>query len=81
VRGCFWHRHTCANAVLPKSRGEWWAEKLVSNVARDHANQEALEAAGWRVLIVWECEVRYDIAGISLAISHFLGPSRRPLVD
>jgi DNA mismatch endonuclease Vsr len=81
VRGCFWHRHTCANAVLPKSRAEWWAEKLASNVARDQSNRAALEAAGWRVMIIWECEVRCDIAGISLDISHFLGPSRVPLRD
>ena len=63
VRGCFWHRHpdpTCRNAVLPKTRADWWAEKLTRNVARDAANAAALEAAGWSVLVVWECEVSSD---------------------
>jgi DNA mismatch endonuclease Vsr len=61
VRGCFWHRHpdpACGNAVLPKVRADWWAEKLARNVARDERNFEALCAAGWSVLVLWECEVK-----------------------
>lgn len=67
VRGCFWHRHpdpACGNAVLPRTRAAWWAEKLDRNVARDARNLAALEAAGWSVLIIWECEVKSpDLAG------------------
>ena len=59
VRGCFWHRHpdpACRNAVFPKTRAEWWAEKLARTVARDERNWAALRERGWRVLVVWECE-------------------------
>jgi DNA mismatch endonuclease Vsr len=61
VRGCFWHRHpdpACRNAVLPKVRAAWWAEKLARNVARDERNLAALNDAGWSVLVLWECEVK-----------------------
>ena len=61
VRGCFWHRHpdpACKNAVLPRTRAAWWAEKLDRNVARDARNLAALRAAGWSVLVVWECEAK-----------------------
>ena len=59
VHGCFWHRHTkCSNSVIPKTRREFWLNKLSSNVSRDRRNSAALRALGWRVLIVWECELR-----------------------
>jgi len=60
VHGCFWHRHpepTCKLARLPKSRLDFWLPKLEGNRARDAANVEKLDATGWRVLIVWECEL------------------------
>jgi DNA mismatch endonuclease Vsr len=65
VRGCFWHRHpdpACRNAVLPKVRADWWAAKLAGNVERDARNLAALQAAGWAVLVLWECEMRDDDA-------------------
>lgn len=61
VHGCFWHRHhdaTCTLARMPKSRLEFWEPKLEANHLRDIRNKEALEALGWRVLTVWECEVK-----------------------
>jgi DNA mismatch endonuclease, patch repair protein len=58
VHGCFWHRHTgCRNAVLPKTRSEFWYRKLSGNVKRDRQNVLDLEQLGWRVLIIWECEL------------------------
>ncbi|WP_036584486.1 very short patch repair endonuclease [Brucella anthropi] len=59
VHGCFWHRHpdpACKDARMPKSRPEYWVPKLTRNVERDTQSTEALEALGWRVLIVWECQ-------------------------
>lgn len=59
VHGCFWHRHPdpdCKDATMPKSRLEYWVPKLTRNVERDTQSTEALEALGWRVLIVWECQ-------------------------
>jgi DNA mismatch endonuclease Vsr len=73
VHGCFWHRHGCRNSVLPKTRTEWWTEKLSRNVARDHAAVAALEALGWSVLTVWECQAK-DGSHLSETILAFLGP-------
>lgn len=59
VHGCFWHRHPdpdYKDATMPKSRLEYWVPKLTRNVERDTQSTEALEALGWRVLIVWECQ-------------------------
>ena len=57
IHGCFWHCHKgCKDATMPKSRTEWWRNKLEGNAARDRRNQIALRRAGWRVLTVWECE-------------------------
>jgi DNA mismatch endonuclease (patch repair protein) len=61
VQGCFWHRHPdpeCQLARLPKSRLDFWPPKLEGNRARDVGNLERLEAAGWRVLLVWECQLK-----------------------
>jgi DNA mismatch endonuclease (patch repair protein) len=58
VHGCFWHQHTgCCNAVMPKTRPEFWAKKLQGNVTRDAASACALRELGWRVITVWECEL------------------------
>jgi DNA mismatch endonuclease (patch repair protein) len=59
VHGCFWHRHPeCRLATTPKTRVDFWTDKFERNVERDRANVDALRAAGWRVLVVWECETR-----------------------
>jgi DNA mismatch endonuclease, patch repair protein len=59
VHGCFWHQHPgCPYAVMPTSNTEFWKSKLEGNVRRDQRHSSALRAAGWRVLTVWECEVR-----------------------
>ncbi|WP_241163242.1 very short patch repair endonuclease [Ralstonia solanacearum] len=59
VHGCFWHRHPgCTAARLPKSRKEFWEPKLAGNVERDKRTQEELQALGWTVLVIWECETK-----------------------
>ena len=68
VHGCFWHRHVgCAAARLPKTRLEFWEPKLSGNVSRDQRQREVLEASGWTVLVVWECETRDLVALDALA--------------
>ena len=58
VHGCFWHRHAgCKFAYTPKSNVPFWLAKFESNVRRDSLARTALRKAGWRVLVVWECEV------------------------
>ena len=64
VHGCFWHRHKsarCKLARLPKSRLDFWLPKLEGNAERDKKAQAALRANGWRVIVVWECELRGDV--------------------
>ena len=58
VHGCFWHRHGCPKGQLPKSKLDYWQPKLQSNVDRDRTKLEQLELLGWRVLVVWECEIK-----------------------
>lgn len=58
VHGCFWHRHPgCKIATTPKSNTEFWIQKFEKNKERDARARKALEESGWRVLVVWECEV------------------------
>lgn len=76
VHGCFWHRHEgCRLASMPKSRTEFWEAKFAANVARDRRHALALEAAGWRTVTVWECEIRRSdmlaraIASVRIAVA------------
>ncbi|WP_035724013.1 very short patch repair endonuclease [Fodinicurvata fenggangensis] len=74
VHGCFWHRHPdpeCKLARLPKSRQEFWETKLKGNLERDEANIAKLEATGWRVLVIWECQTR-DTAALKKRVRKFL---------
>ena len=59
IHGCFWHQHPgCKESHIPQSKSEYWATKLNRNIERDAFQQELLKNAGWRVLIVWECELK-----------------------
>jgi len=59
VHGCFWHQHKhCRYATTPKSRVDFWADKLGKNVERDLRSVEALQTLGWIVITIWECELR-----------------------
>jgi DNA mismatch endonuclease, patch repair protein len=61
VHGCFWHSHTssrCRLARLPKSRRDYWLPKLASNRKRDEKVKRALRKLGWKILVVWECQLR-----------------------
>ena len=60
VNGCFWHRCPRCNLPLPKSHTEFWQEKFDRNVQRDREKTEALEAMGWTVIVIWECEIKTD---------------------
>jgi len=61
IHGCFWHRHTaCSLARLPKSRLDFWLPKLEGNKKRDEKNRRALLRDGWKVLTIWECQLKTD---------------------
>jgi DNA mismatch endonuclease, patch repair protein len=58
VNGCFWHQHEgCRKAALPKLNVEFWKAKLSENMLRDRRNRTELQRRGWRVFVVWECDV------------------------
>lgn len=58
MHGCFWHGHGCKIGRPPKTRPEFWIPKLERNRERDASQQRALEALGWRPLVIWQCETR-----------------------
>lgn len=58
VHGCFWHHHGCANSVWPKTRRAFWRGKILGNARRDMRSVGALRSDGWRVIVIWECEVQ-----------------------
>lgn len=59
VNGCFWHGHkNCRYFVIPKTRTEWWLDKINRNIDRDQANILALKKSGWRVITIWECQLK-----------------------
>ena len=71
VHGCFWHRHNCPLGRMPKSRLEFWSEKLEGNRRRDGRNLRQLRAAGWTPLVVWECQTA-SLPRLSKRIQAFL---------
>lgn len=59
VHGCYWHRHPgCRNATTPSTRTDFWVEKFEGTIARDRQNLADLTALGWRVITVWECDLK-----------------------
>ena len=59
VNGCFWHGHEgCKYFVWPKNNAEFWKAKILQNIERDKRDFERLENAGWKVIVVWECQLK-----------------------
>jgi DNA mismatch endonuclease, patch repair protein len=72
VHGCFWHRHEkCALARMPKSRLDFWEPKLTANKERDMRNRKLLAKEGWKVLTIWECQLK-DTERMKRTIRRFL---------
>lgn len=79
VHGCFWHQHpdpSCSDARLPKSHTGYWRPKLERNTRRDTEHVRALQAAGWQVLVIWDCDLR-DEAQLTARLRRFLGRQAR----
>ena len=82
VNGCYWHGHEdCHLFRLPKTRTEFWTNKIEGNSARDERNHTALEDAGWKVLVIWECAVSKKLSltaeQLEAAIAAALASSER----
>lgn len=67
VNGCFWHQHDCGRFVMPSSNTEYWSNKISRNVERDKTNIELLKTQGWKVLVIWECQLKKKVADIYLS--------------
>jgi DNA mismatch endonuclease (patch repair protein) len=73
IHGCFWHRHICSlGDRIPKSRLDFWVPKLEGNRLRDARKLRALRKAGWKALVIWECQLR-DLDKVRRRIESFLG--------
>jgi DNA mismatch endonuclease (patch repair protein) len=73
VHGCFWHQHNgCRRASVPQSNPRFWRTKLARNAARDAKQLAAIRKRGWRVLVVWECEIK-DKKRLTARLRRFLG--------
>ncbi len=60
VNGCFWHHHDCSKFRWPKSNQDYWVPKIKRNEERDSENRLKLEALGWKVITVWECQLQKE---------------------
>lgn len=89
VHGCFWHAHSCHKAHQPKTNEAYWSPKLMRNQERDSRHLEQLKSEGWRVLTIWECELK-DMGKTERRVTRFLNgkvtarraeilPRKRPL--
>ena len=67
VNGCFWHKHGCPRFVWPSSNQDYWRPKILRNVERDQLSRQELEALGWKVIVVWECELKKKVRDTRLA--------------
>lgn len=67
VNGCFWHKHDCPRFVWPSSNQDYWRPKILRNVERDQLRCQKLEALGWKVILVWECELKKKVRDTRLA--------------
>ena len=71
VHGCFWHGHGCSIGKAPKSKLDYWGPKLLQNKERDTRNVGILRRAGWKVLVVWQCET-HSIERLAFRLIDFL---------
>jgi DNA mismatch endonuclease (patch repair protein) len=77
VHGCFWRRHSCKRTTTPASNTDYWNAKFARTVARDAMNKALLEMKGWRVLTVWECELK-DVSALQARLHAAL---RQPAIS
>ncbi len=77
VHGCFWHGHDCARgARVPQANRDYWLTKVARNKARDAETRARLQAAGWRVAVIWECDLK-DRPALELRLAGLL--SNKPV--
>lgn len=78
VHGCFWHGHECRIGQPPKSRLDYWGAKIDANRSRDARKQAELEALGWSVVVVWQCEIK-DLDALESRLWTFLAAPKNAI--
>jgi DNA mismatch endonuclease, patch repair protein len=78
VHGCYWHGHGCSKGRLPKSNVDYWHAKIEQNRLRDQQKSSQLEALGWRVLTVWQCELK-DISPLAVVLQKFVEKAQKTI--
>jgi DNA mismatch endonuclease (patch repair protein) len=59
IHGCFWHGHEgCRYFVIPKTRSDWWKNKINTNILNDSKKKAELKHLGWKIITIWECEIK-----------------------
>ena len=66
VNGCFWHKHDCPRFVWPSSNQDYWRPKILRNIERDNQSRKDVETLGWKVITVWECELKKNVLNETL---------------
>jgi DNA mismatch endonuclease (patch repair protein) len=78
VNGCFWHRHAdCPRTTNPQSNKDFWETKFADNMRRDRANYARLKTLGWRVIVLWQCEISTSEKAAAAIKRHFASPTNR----
>ena len=77
IHGCYWHRHNCKRSFKPKTNTDFWSAKFENNVRRDAANKSSIESFGWKVLTLWECEIKKDLDKCLAALTSELELAKR----
>lgn len=81
VHGCFWHRHGCKATTTPSRNREFWEAKFQRNVERDRRSIAALEALGYRVIVVWECETKRELEPLRQKLAALLGTPKSSALE
>lgn len=72
VNGCFWHRCPNCKLPIPKSNSLFWKEKFIKNIQRDKKKIHLLREAGWKTIVLWECELKSDLYGCIIKVKGIL---------
>lgn len=73
--GCWFHRHGCANTVMPKTNTDFWRRKFDRTIERDREVEVLLISQGWLVVVIWECDIKRDVAGATMDLRRELDRS------
>lgn len=69
IHGCFWHGHEgCRYYVVPKTRSDWWLNKITSNKIKDSRDILSLKEEGWKILTIWECDLKPNVRSATLSL-------------